>query len=488
MEKNGDHLPRRVRGLVLRRLRAVLHREGARCRATSARRTRRPVEQRQGEVLLLPAVAYQAAAARATTTTHPEFIQPAIRRNEVMAFVKEGLRDLSISRTTFAWGVPVPDTPSHVVYVWLDALCNYYSATRRAAEAKRVLGRPDVADRPHDRQGDLALPRRLLAGVPHGRGLARCRRRSSRTAGGPSTARRCRRRSATSSIRSSWPNDIGVDAFRYFVLREMPLGADGDFSHERSSTRYNAELANDLGNLLNRTLGMVHKYARSCRRRRRADPFAVDGGRGADYAQGDGRVRAVQGARGDLGAGARGQRATSIEKAPWKPESTARRRSSATCSSSAASSRTCSSRSCRSGRVGDARAARRRRDDARGRRGAGAARSPCRRRTPLFPRIDDDRKKELLERWRPQEGGERRQRHGGSDAANDGRISFDEFGKVDLRVARDRRRRAGAEGQEAAQARSSTSATASSARWWPASPRPTRPTRSSARRSSSSPT
>src|SRR6202012_122041 len=73
---------------------------------------------------------------------HPEFIQPANRRNEVMAFVKEGLRDLSISRSTFAWGVPVPGHEKHVIYVWLDALCNYSSATRLSAEAKKFWDEP----------------------------------------------------------------------------------------------------------------------------------------------------------------------------------------------------------------------------------------------------------------------------------------------------------------------------------------------------------
>jgi methionyl-tRNA synthetase len=190
---------------------------------------------------------------------HPEFIQPEIRRNEVTQFVKSGLQDLSVSRTTFAWGIPVPDEPGHVIYVWLDALTNYYSATRRSADAKQFWDDPDsrivhLIGKEISRFHAVYWPAFLMAaGWPlpktvfaHGWWTVNGEK-MSKTLG-----------NVVDPV--SLSEDIGVDAFRYFVLREVPLGADGDFAHEALITRYNAELANDLGNLLNRTLGMVQKY------------------------------------------------------------------------------------------------------------------------------------------------------------------------------------------------------------------------------------
>lgn len=190
---------------------------------------------------------------------HPEFIQPENRRNEVMQFVRQGLQDLSVSRTTFAWGVPVPDAPGHIIYVWLDALCNYYSATRRSAQAKQFWDDPDsqivhLIGKEISRFHAVFWPAFLMAaGWPlpktvfcHGWWTVDGEK-MSKTRG-----------NVVDPLKLS--NDVGVDAFRYFVLREVPLGADGDFSHEAFLTRYNAELANDLGNLLNRTLGMIEKY------------------------------------------------------------------------------------------------------------------------------------------------------------------------------------------------------------------------------------
>ena len=121
----------------------------------------------------------------------PDFVLPATRMNEVTSFVKGGLQDLSVSRTTFAWGIPVPGDPAHVMYVWLDALANYISA----------LGFPDTegelyrtfwpAELPRRRQGHPALPRRLLAGLPDERRPRAAASRSSPMAGGRSRARRC---------------------------------------------------------------------------------------------------------------------------------------------------------------------------------------------------------------------------------------------------------------------------------------------------------
>ncbi len=190
---------------------------------------------------------------------HPEFIQPENRRNEVIAFVKSGLQDLSISRTTFDWGVPVPGAPGHVVYVWLDALTNYYSATRRSDEAKPFWDDPDaqivhMMGKEISRFHAVYWPAFLMAAgwrlpttiFAHGWWTVEGEK-MSKTRG-----------NVVDPIVVS--GDLGVDAFRYFVLREIPLGNDGDYSREGLLARYNAELANDLGNLLNRTLGMAQKY------------------------------------------------------------------------------------------------------------------------------------------------------------------------------------------------------------------------------------
>jgi methionyl-tRNA synthetase len=188
---------------------------------------------------------------------YPNFVQPPNRMNEVASFVREGLRDFSVSRTTFSWGVPVPGHPGHVVYVWIDALTNYYSATRRPAlsgfwdddvEIVHLIGK-EIS-----RFHAVYWPALLMAAGLRLPSTVYCHgwwtvngEKMSKTLG-----------NVVDPLRLS--ADIGTDAFRYFVLREVPLGLDGDFSHEALITRYNAELANDLGNLVNRTLGMVTKY------------------------------------------------------------------------------------------------------------------------------------------------------------------------------------------------------------------------------------
>ena len=113
--------------------------------------------------------------------------------------------------------------------------------------------------RPSDRQGRRPLPRRLLAGVPDVGGHRRCPRRSTATASCSAAARRCRRASAMSSIRSRWPKRFGVDALRYFLMREVTFGQDGSYSAEAIVNRVNAELANSFGNLAQRTLSMIFK-------------------------------------------------------------------------------------------------------------------------------------------------------------------------------------------------------------------------------------
>ena len=114
---------------------------------------------------------------------HPEFITPENRRNEMTAFVAAGLADLSVSRTSFKWGIPVPDDPAHVMYVWFDALTNYLTAAGFPDD--RGAARPLLAGRrAPDGQGDRPAAHGLLAGVPDGRGSAACRSASSATAGG----------------------------------------------------------------------------------------------------------------------------------------------------------------------------------------------------------------------------------------------------------------------------------------------------------------
>lgn len=185
----------------------------------------------------------------------PEFIAPPERRNEIAAFVHGGLQDLSISRTTFDWGVPVPDAPGHVVYVWVDALTNYLTGAGFPApgwEARwpadlHVIGK-DIT-RFHAvywpaflMSAGIALPARIFA---HGFVLARGEK-MSKSAGNAADPFALAER-------------YGVDAVRYFLLREVQFGQDGSYSHEAIVTRANADLANDLGNLAQRSLSMIAK-------------------------------------------------------------------------------------------------------------------------------------------------------------------------------------------------------------------------------------
>ncbi len=187
----------------------------------------------------------------------PDFVTPSSYFNEIKAFVKRGLQDLSISRTTFNWGVPVPGDDSHVMYVWVDALTNYLTA----------CGYPDAAA-PHWRHwpadahvigkditrfhaifwpaflmsAGIALPRQIVVhGFLFNRG-----EKMSKSVGNvidPQTL----------------ASHYGVDQLRYFFLREVPFGNDGNYSHEAIVNRTNADLANDLGNLAQRSLSMINK-------------------------------------------------------------------------------------------------------------------------------------------------------------------------------------------------------------------------------------
>jgi methionyl-tRNA synthetase len=193
---------------------------------------------------------------------HPEFIRPETRRNEVTSFVKSGLRDLSISRSTFKWGIPVPDDPGHVIYVWLDALSNYITAIGYGSDKKKdqqqfdrywpadvhMIGKEIV------RFHCVYWPAFLMAAgveqpktiIAHGWILFEQDKMS---------------KSRGNIVRSETIIDVlGLDALRYFLLREIVFGQDGSFSFDALVGRFNSDLANDYGNLASRTLSMIQRY------------------------------------------------------------------------------------------------------------------------------------------------------------------------------------------------------------------------------------
>ena len=191
----------------------------------------------------------------------PEWIRPATRRNEVISFVRSGLRDLSISRSTFSWGIPVPDDPKHVVYVWLDALANYITALGYGSGDTGKFEKYWPADvhmigkeivRFHCvywpaflMAAELPLPKAIVA---HGWLLFEENKMS---------------KSRGNIVRAETILDVlGADALRYFLLREIVFGQDGSFSFDALVQRYNADLANGLGNLASRTLTMIRRYFR----------------------------------------------------------------------------------------------------------------------------------------------------------------------------------------------------------------------------------
>jgi methionyl-tRNA synthetase len=185
---------------------------------------------------------------------NPDFVTPEKYRNEIVAFVKRGLNDLSISRTTFGWGVPVPGDPRHVMYVWVDALTNYITATGFPDESPCAAFWPadvHVIGKDITRFHAIYWPAFLMsAGLPppkqivvHGFLFNRGEKMSKSVGNVVSPA--------------ALVDAYGLDAVRYFFLRETPWGQDGNYSHELIVARMNADLANDLGNLAQRCLSIV---------------------------------------------------------------------------------------------------------------------------------------------------------------------------------------------------------------------------------------
>jgi methionyl-tRNA synthetase len=187
----------------------------------------------------------------------PDFIGPDSRRNEIVSFVKSGLKDLSVSRTTFDWGVKVPNDPEHVMYVWFDALTNYITGVGFPDETSanwkywpadlHVIGKDII--RFHAvywpaflMSAGVPLPRRVYA---HGFLFSRGEKMSK----------------SVGNVVDPFnlADQYGVDQVRYFFLREVPFGQDGNYNHEAIVARINADLANDLGNLAQRSLSMIGK-------------------------------------------------------------------------------------------------------------------------------------------------------------------------------------------------------------------------------------
>lgn len=192
---------------------------------------------------------------------NPTFIEPETRRNEVISFIESGLEDLSVSRTSFKWGIPVPSNPNHVIYVWIDALANYITAlgyqeddeifNKYWVNGEKVV---HVVGKDILRFHAVYWPIMLMAlSIPvnyklyvHGWYLMKDGKMSK------------------SSGNMVYPREVieryGLDSLRYFLLRELPLGNDAIFSYDRFVERRNADLANDLGNLQSRTISMINKY------------------------------------------------------------------------------------------------------------------------------------------------------------------------------------------------------------------------------------
>ncbi|MFJ1703391.1 methionine--tRNA ligase [Kitasatospora sp. NPDC088346] len=189
---------------------------------------------------------------------NPDFIAPASARNEVLRFVEQGLQDLSISRSTFNWGVPLPWDEKHVLYVWVDALQNYITAAGYGSDPERFAelwpASVHLVGKDILRFHAVIWPAMLMAaGLPLPKRVVA---NGWLMVGGEKMSK--------SNLTGIAPQDLtshfGVDAYRYYFLRAIPFGTDGSFSWEDFTARYTSELANDYGNLASRVAAMVGKY------------------------------------------------------------------------------------------------------------------------------------------------------------------------------------------------------------------------------------
>ena len=193
---------------------------------------------------------------------HSEFIQPEARRNEVVAFVRGGLKDLSVSRTSFSWGIPVPGDEKHVIYVWMDALANYMTALGYGSDAPEDQERlrrfwpanVHLVGKEIIRFHCVYWPAFLMAaGLPVPKSVI--------ANGWLLFDKSKMSKSVGNIVRAETVLEVlGADALRYFLLREISFGHDGNFTFEALVQRYNSDLANGYGNLVSRVVNMMHKY------------------------------------------------------------------------------------------------------------------------------------------------------------------------------------------------------------------------------------